>query len=44
MTKRDVLSIAFKILGVVALMYTIVLIPNIGMAIRMLFQSHPDNY
>jgi len=44
MTKRDVLSIAFKILGVISLMYTVVLIPNIGTAIGMLFQSHPDNY
>lgn len=44
MTKRDVLSIAFKILGVIMLMYTVLLIPNIGMAIGMLFQTPPDNY
>ncbi|MGB3342185.1 MAG: hypothetical protein WBB37_11960 [bacterium] len=37
MSKRDVLSIAFKILGVIAIMYTIVLIPNIGFAISMFF-------
>lgn len=43
MTKRDVLSISFKILGVVALMYTIVLIPNIGMSIGWLFQPIIDS-
>jgi hypothetical protein len=44
MSKRDILSISFKILGVVCMMYTIVLIPNIGMAIGMLFGQHEDTY
>jgi ribosomal protein L40E len=37
MTKKDVLSIAFKILGVVALMYTIVLIPHLLFSIGLVF-------
>lgn len=43
MTKKDVLSIAFKILGVVALMYTVVLIPNIGISIGWLFLPIKDS-
>lgn len=42
MTKKDVLSISFKILGVVAFMYSIVLIPNIGMAVGWLLQPLTD--
>lgn len=44
MTKRDILSISFKILGVVCIMYTIVLIPGIGMAIGMLFVPQESEY
>ena len=38
MTKRDVMSIALKILGVVAIMNAVGLMPNIGFAIGMLLQ------
>ncbi|UCD04638.1 MAG: hypothetical protein JSV98_05830 [candidate division WOR-3 bacterium] len=44
MTKRDILSISFKILGVVCIMYTIVLIPSIGMAIGMLLGQQESEY
>jgi len=45
MSKRDILSIALKILGVVSIMYTVIFIPTIWMAIGMLlFQTYPDNY
>lgn len=44
MTKRDILSIAFKILGVIALIYTVVFIPNIGIAISLLFVPHESVY
>ena len=44
MTKRDILSISFKILGVVCIMYTIVLIPSIGMAIGMLSGQQESEY
>ena len=37
MTKKDVLSISLKILGVVALMYTIVLIPHLFFSIGLVF-------
>ncbi len=42
MTKRDILSISFKILGAVCLMYTIVLIPNIGWVIGMQYPQDSD--
>ena len=44
MTKRNILSIALKILGVITLMYTIVLISNIGYAIGLLFAPHDTVY
>lgn len=44
MTKRDILSISFKILGVICIMYTIVLIPNIGMAIGMVLGQQDSEY
>ena len=43
-TKRDILSISIKILGVVCIMYTIILIPGIGMAIGMLLGPQESEY
>ncbi|MBI4243285.1 MAG: hypothetical protein HY606_04265 [Planctomycetes bacterium] len=39
MTKRDILSVAFKILGVVSIMRVVLGIPTIGMSISMAFQQ-----
>jgi|GEM_PF-3174396 len=44
MTKRNILSISLKILGVITLIYTVVFIPNIGMAISLLFVPHESVY
>lgn len=39
MTKRDVLSIALKIVGMLAVMWAILLVPAVGFGIRALFQE-----
>ena len=44
MTKRDVVAIVLKVLGVIAVMYAILHISSVGMAIGLLFRpSTPDS-
>jgi uncharacterized membrane protein len=43
MTKRDVLSISLKIVGVYSVIYAVRLIPNFALAISMVFQQSRQN-